>query len=1348
MHKRWIAVLAALTLVFVAGATAAPNAVTIAGSLQSEAGCPGDWDPGCALTHLTYDASDDVWQGTFDLPAGSYEYKAALNNGWDENYGLHAEPGGANIPLNLPAAQSVKFYYDHKSHWITDNLGSTIVVAAGSFQSELGCPGDWQPDCLRSWLQDPDGDGTYTFTTTALPAGNYEAKAALNESWDVNYGQGGAQNGDNIPFHVPFDHAKVEFRYDNFSHVLTITAGHAHDNNVEWDGLRFDSRDTLYRTPSGAVPAGTPVTFRFRTFHDDATGVKMRVYDTNTSSQQLISMQRVASGVSCYQESLAGDSCDYWQARLANPTPNVDWYRFIVADGTATAYYADDTPALDGGLGRTTSDLFDFSYALTVYDPSFTAPAWVKNAVIYQIFPDRFRNADKKNDPPTGTVFYDLQSILKPWTAKPEGYCRAYDSACNEGPRGRDFFGGDLKGVRQKLEYIHGAGFNTIYLNPIFWAKSNHRYDTADYLQIDPYLGDEKDFEQIVQQAHDLGMHIILDGVFNHMSSDSPFFDRYHHYQQSGACESTTSQWRSWFVFGNNHVPCASGDYTGWFGFDTIPVLQKSNPAVQSYFITGSDSVAKHWLKAGSNGWRLDVMGDPSFPDGYWQSFRKIVKQTDPNALIVGELWQKDTTLLRLLRGDAADTTMNYRLRDVVNGYLAGDNWDPKGFGDSGHSLTPSQVASRLLSQREDYAPAAYTSLMNLIDSHDTARALWTFTPGAYTTADKENNAANLAEGKQRLRLASLLQYTLAGAPTVYYGDEVGVTGNDDPDNRRTYPWQDTGGKPDNALLAHYTALGQLRRSLAPLVSGDLKVLLADDASGVLAYGRKTGTQAAIVVLNRSSSSQTVDVPLAGYLPDGTALTAAYGSGGGTVSGGKVSVTVPAIGGVVLATGQVDLAPPAAPTGLAAEAGAGQVALHWNAADGATGYDVYRSPVTGGGYVKVNGAPVTGTSFTDTAAVNGRLVYYVVRALDAAGNVSADSNEVSATPHLVIGYAVLQWPKTIDQQISATPITVYGQVYVAGATDRGDVSTIRAQVGFGPVGSNPDTWTTWIEAAFNPGHTGDNNAEYQAGVLFPSPGSYDYLYRFTDDGGASWIYGDQDGYVPGGSPGTNQPGRATIHPSSDTTAPTVPQNVHVVSASPGSIEIAWDASSDPDDAVAGYDVLRSTNAGGPYEPVGTVTGTDFVDLAVDQGSTYYYVVRAFDGAQNRSGNSAEVSAQAALRTVTAVFTVTVPAATDGTGRSVYIAGTLDRLDPPGPAWDPGAVVLTRVDATHWQITLHGQEGTNLEYKYTLGDWDHVEKDGGCGEIANRQLTLSYGSDGTQNVNDTVPNWRGVPPCGS
>jgi glucoamylase len=206
-----------------ASSTPDPTSVTVAGDLQSEAGCAGDWDPACAATHLAYDASDDVWQGTFSLPAANYQYKAALNNSWDENYGLHAVEGGDNIPLSLPQAASVKFYYDHKTHWITDNHSGPIPVAVGDFQSELGCSGDWQPDCLRSWLEDPDGDGTATFETTALPAGSYQAKVAINESWDENYGANGVSNGANIPFSVPTNHAKVTFSYETTSHVLTIS---------------------------------------------------------------------------------------------------------------------------------------------------------------------------------------------------------------------------------------------------------------------------------------------------------------------------------------------------------------------------------------------------------------------------------------------------------------------------------------------------------------------------------------------------------------------------------------------------------------------------------------------------------------------------------------------------------------------------------------------------------------------------------------------------------------------------------------------------------------------------------------------------------------------------------------------------------------------------------------------------------------------------------------------------------------------------------------------------------------------------------------------------------------------
>lgn len=202
-----------------------PISVTIAGSLQSELGCPADWDPTCAATHLSYDAGDDVWQGVFNnIPAGSWEYKAALDDSWTVNYGANAQLNGPNIPLSLAASTNVKFYYDDKSHWVTDNVSSRIVVAPGDFQSELGCSGDWDPTCLRSWLQDVDGDGIYVFLTSALLAGNYQTKAAINESWDENYGQGGISGGANILFTVPFDHALMRFTFDSATNILTINA--------------------------------------------------------------------------------------------------------------------------------------------------------------------------------------------------------------------------------------------------------------------------------------------------------------------------------------------------------------------------------------------------------------------------------------------------------------------------------------------------------------------------------------------------------------------------------------------------------------------------------------------------------------------------------------------------------------------------------------------------------------------------------------------------------------------------------------------------------------------------------------------------------------------------------------------------------------------------------------------------------------------------------------------------------------------------------------------------------------------------------------------------------------------
>jgi hypothetical protein len=283
-----------------------------------------------------------------------------------------------------------------------------------------------------------------------------------------------------------------------------------------------------------------------------------------------------------------------------------------------------------------------------------------------------------------------------------------------------------------------------------------------------------------------------------------------------------------------------------------------------------------------------------------------------------------------------------------------------------------------------------------------------------------------------------------------------------------------------------------------------------------------------------------------------------------------------------------------------------------------------------------------------------------------------------------------------------------------------------------------------VDAAFNTDV--GNNEEYKASLLPESVGTFDYLYRYSTTLGRDWLYGDLNGPIPDGQVPPN-PGKLTVNSSGDTSAPAVPTGLHVTGATAVEITLGWDAvMGDP--TLYGYEVLRSDTAGGPYALVARLTSNSYDDTAVLAGQHYYYVVRSLDLSFNRSGNSSEVNATAELRTVSLVFNVTVPATTDSTGRSVYIAGTLDRLDGGLPQWDAGGVVLSPVDATHWTITLTGKEGTQIEYKYTLGSFDFVEKGASCDELSNRTLTLSYGSTGTQTVNDTVLNYRNVAPCGN
>ncbi|MEJ2748125.1 MAG: alpha amylase N-terminal ig-like domain-containing protein, partial [Anaerolineae bacterium] len=309
-----------------------------------------------------------------------------------------------------------------------------------------------------------------------------------------------------------------------------------HDNDVWWNDLGHDSRDTLYRTPGGPVTTGTAVTLRLRAASGDLTDAKVRLYNDRPNTEQFLNMTLVADD----------GTYEWWEAQVpASTEPTVYWYRFIAIDGTATAYYEDDA-ARDQGWGQTFGDSPDNSWQITVYDPAFQTPDWVKNGIMYQIFGDRFRDGDPGNNTPAGTFFYnESPTIVRSNDADGNWntvICDPRDATSDcPGIYSQNFYGGDLQGVLDELDYLQNLGVTVIYFNPIFESPSNHKYDTTDYSLIDDNFGDEALFQTLVDEAHARGMKVVLDGVFNHTSSDSIYFDRYGRYPDVGACESETS---------------------------------------------------------------------------------------------------------------------------------------------------------------------------------------------------------------------------------------------------------------------------------------------------------------------------------------------------------------------------------------------------------------------------------------------------------------------------------------------------------------------------------------------------------------------------------------------------------------------------------------------------------------------------------------------------------------------------------------------------------------------------------------------------------------------------------------
>ena len=550
-----------------------------------------------------------------------------------------------------------------------------------------------------------------------------------------------------------------------------------------------DSRNPEYRTPTGALPTGKYVTLRV---HTDAERCWLRLWWDDRET--LLPMRR------------AEDDKALFRRRLKLPAePGLLWYYFVLEKGGRRYCFGSPPDGL-GGEGQ----LYDHeppSFQITVYDPAYETPRWMAEGVMYQIMPDRYCAVDPV-EPPQG-------HLHKSWDEPPE-HCVDEQSRDN---CASDFFGGNLRGIASKLDYISRLGVSVIYLNPIFRARSNHKYDTADYGMIDPSFGDEADFEALCRQAKEKGIRVILDGVFSHTGSDSRYFNRYGHYEDIGAYQSKDSPYADWYTF--NHWP---DDYACWWGFDSLPNVKEMNPGYLDYIVTGKDPIVRRWMRRGASGWRLDVADELPMP--FIREVRRAVKAQDPDAALIGEVWEDASRKITYgeLRcyclGDTLDSVMNYPLREGLIDFMNGQ-------------ITAPELKRRLDSLYECYPPPFARSLMNLVGSHDKARVISRLSgeePEHRRPEDRDCvplTPEGYARGRERFIKIWRFLCALPGMPCLYYGDEAGLQGGDDPFCRGTYPW----GHEDAGLIEAIREINLQRRKSRAAQWGDLNLTANGDDS-------------------------------------------------------------------------------------------------------------------------------------------------------------------------------------------------------------------------------------------------------------------------------------------------------------------------------------------------------------------------------------------------------------------------------------------------------------------------------------------------------------------------------------
>lgn len=582
-----------------------------------------------------------------------------------------------------------------------------------------------------------------------------------------------------------------------------------------------------YRSPFGATTIGS------------VCRIALDVYDASTASVQLCAF-REGYGETLIDMKLDESyhaRCQRYFVNLKMPDETgLVWYYFVVNYRDTTAYFGNNLDKV-GGIGIQTEEKPNM-YQITVYKPTKT-PEWFKNGLCYQIFPDRFNRdneweartkaaIDNRNEIIEGHEGSQGQFIEYDWD-KSAYYIKDEDGNVTDWP----FYGGSLRGIKEKLDYLKSYGVTTIYLNPVFEAVSNHRYDTANYMKIDPILGSEEDFRILCKAAEERGISIILDGVFSHTGADSIYFDRYQNYGGAGAYSNENSKYRFWYDFDENEP----NGYKSWWGIRDLPEVDEDNLLYRTMMV-GDEGVIKKWIRAGARGWRLDVADE--LPDKFIQYIRKCIKEEGEDKLLLGEVWEDASNKVsygenrEFLMGDELDSTMNYPLRQILLDYI-------------NYTITSGQAADRIMSLKENYPRENYYSALNVIGTHDRARILTEM-----AAAEDYTSACS------KVKMMATLQYTLPGVPCIYYGDEIGMLGGSDPENRNPMQWD----RENKDIAYTYRMLGLIYSEHPALKDGDIQLLsgqFEEIPNDVLSFIRYDEKEQLLILINRSYGATEID---------------------------------------------------------------------------------------------------------------------------------------------------------------------------------------------------------------------------------------------------------------------------------------------------------------------------------------------------------------------------------------------------------------------------------------------------------------------------------------------------------